>query len=194
MAKEVSPTRFQFAVHLDESWGKVNLAECRSVQVSDEYLDDTEILYKTPTKRWYVEERRGSSASRLTEVTIDDAMEWLWVFNEGRVPREFRMLEELPDVTRTEAPSHSGGIRSKCMNCYKHKMNAERLIESSRSDLPVVILAYLESVDSPRSAKEIAWDTTIKNHPHFRGILANLVQSGRVIKSIKPRGYVIAKE
>jgi hypothetical protein len=113
-------------------------------------------------------------------------MDWLMRNTSGKLA-EFRVLEDLPDVSETATPPHGGEIVVNCMKCRA----MSRLAKKSQSSTEKAIVEALKKTTKLLSGREIADRASLKYNSFFRSSLSHLVSLSIVIKIAGKSGYVL---
>lgn len=189
MGKRFRPRRVIPVKNLDGTWGRLDTSECVSVQGFGRGASHSEFfLHKSPNKRWYEEDYDIThERSRARELSLEQAVDWLLGQTFSNLT-EFKILEDLPDVSRTETPPHGGGVVVKCLKCRA----MSKLVKDSPSSTEKAIVTTMKGTKDPLSGREIAKNASLTYNSSFRSTLSRLVSRRIVVKTRAKGGYVLA--
>jgi hypothetical protein len=179
--------------NVDGSLGRLDVASCKSVRVNHrERYSSASYLYKTPNKRWYLEERNLSNGeSRWSEITLDKAMNILIDCNFNTTTLEkFGCLDYIPDVTQSPTPAHGGDVVIKCLACCKSQRDKNLALNKKDKQ----ILSAISRAKWPLVGKEIAALASLKYDSYFRTLLRRLVVVKQIVKVYGKQGYILASK
>ena len=177
--------------NLDGKYGKLSTASCKTVgtYIHKKY-DCQYYMHKTKNKRWYLEEYRPDVDASLTrELSLAEAIKWIIENSEVGID-DFKIFEELEDVSATPTPAHGGDLIVRCLACRQ----SERRVADSLDEREQMVLGILSRSRSPLAGKEIASLIGAKPDSAFRGMLANLVRFGWIAKSSYGGGYIVVRK